>query len=230
MKFWTWTEIKARLDKELDLDDYDGLVDETELLSYTNDAIDDAEGHILTLHEDYFLTPADLTLVDTESEIAFPSDIYAGKIRAIIYKNGTDVYEVKRVKSWKRFLEYRLARTTTTNTEKYQYFLVNATAGAPKIVLTPAAYESGTLMEAWYIRNANRLTTGADKCDIPEFIQFILWHVKATVLGKDGHPMAARAMEQAAYFREHMISTLTNMTLDNDNEIEADLSHYSESV
>jgi hypothetical protein len=230
VKFWTWAEIKARLTKELDIDlDYDGLVDDEELLNYTNDAIDEAESHILSLHEDYFLSKDDLTLVNGTDEYDPPSNIYASKIRDLVYHKDTDVYRIPRVKNWHKFLAYREGRVTSSNNLPYAYFIVNNTAGSPKILFTPPAYEDGQLVEVWYIRNANRLTGDADVCDIPEFIQFILWHVKSAVLGKDGHPAFAAASQKLDFWRAQMIQTLENMVIDNQNEIEPDYSHYEES-
>jgi hypothetical protein len=230
MKFWTWTEILARLEKELDLDlDYDGLTDETELLNLTNDAIEEAESHIVELNEDYFLKRGTITLVNGQEDYTLPTDCYATKIRGLVYFNNTVVYEIPRIRDWHKFLKYRLARVNTASNEEYRYFLYNDTAGTPELRFSPVPYENGTYVEIWYIRQANRLTTGADKCDIPQFIQFILWHVKAQVLGKDGHPMFQAASSKLDFWRQQMISTLENSVNDGNNEIEPDLSHYDES-
>lgn len=230
MKYWTWTEILARLRKELDLDDYDGLVDETELMNYANDAIDDAESEIMGIHEDYFITKADITLVVGTEAYDVPADIYANKFRALIYHKSGKIYPVERIRDWNKFQEWRYRRDNSSSTDCYKWFLVNTTAGSPKIYISPPAQEAGAVIEAWYIRNANRLTTGADKCDIPEFIQFILSYVKREVYGKDGHMLYPHATEATAMWRSKMIDTLTGMVLDNDNEVEPDWSHYEEST
>jgi len=230
MKYWTWTEILARLKKELDLDDYDGLVDDTELLNYANDAIDDAESEIMGIREDYFLTKADLTLVVGTEYYDVPADIYANKIRGLVYHKDKKIYPVERIRDWRKFREWRFRKDNATSTDFYKYFIVNTTAGSPKILLSPPAQEAGANIEMWYIRNANRLTTGADKCDIPEFIQFILNYVKEQVYGKDGHHMYQPTAAATNMWRAKMIDTLTDMVQDNDNEIEPDLTHYEEAT
>jgi hypothetical protein len=230
MKTWTWTEILARIKAEMSLDDSDGLVTDAELLDYANDAIDDAESEIMGIKEDYFLTKDTMTLVVGTEEYAMPSDIYANKLRGVVYFKGTEVYPVTRVKDWNKFLEYRYSKTWASSTWRYKYMLLNTTPGSPKMLLSPPAQEAGAVIERWYIRNANRLTTGADKLDIPEFIQFILSYIKNEVYAKDGHPLYAKSSEAVAMWRAKMIDTLTDMVQDGDNEIEPDFSHYEEST
>lgn len=229
-KFWTWTEVWAKIKSELDIDDEDDFIDETEAISYANDAIDEAEAEICTIYEDYFLTRGEITLVQGQDSYDLPTTIYAHKIRGIVYYNGSDIYQVKRIRDWKKFLEYRLARYNQTNTEEYYFFIGNTTPGSPKIIFSPPAYEDGQLMEIWHIRQANRLATGTDVIDIPEFHTFVMDYLRERVEAKRaaGGPRHQVADQKLALSRQRMIDTLTAMVPDGQNEIEADTSTYDE--
>lgn len=232
-KYWTWAQIKAKLARELELGDLgsEDFIDETELLGYANDAIDDAEAEIHAIYEDYFLTRTALTLVDGTDTYALPTNIYAMKIRSVIYFSGSNVYEVKRVRDWKKFLDYRLDRANSTAGCDYRYFVVNTTSGTPQITLSPAAYESGAVCEIWHLRNANRLEADADICDIPEFAGYVFDYVREKVLFKEqaGTPKHQKAALDLEATKVRMVETLTAMVPDSNNEIEVDLSaHYGD--
>ncbi len=121
---------------------------------------------------------------------------------------------------------YQTARVSPNANDYYRYFLINATAGAPRIILSPPAQESGAVMKCWYIRTVQPFTTGASKCDIPEFKQFIMDHIKVKVYGKDGHYLLEKAAKDKEDTKTLMINTLTEMVPDADNEIQPDFSHY----
>jgi hypothetical protein len=230
MRYWTWAEIKEKVERDLDLEDED-FIREGELLALANEAIDEAEAEIHTLYEDYFLKKTTIAVVANDSAFSIPtylSDIYGDKIRRIIYQQGSSstVYTVDRLRDWRKFEDKAIADTGST-LDLYRYMLVNQTAGAPQILLVPAARESGTLT-VWYLRNANRLTADADVCDIPEFINFVISHIKCRVLHKEGNPNYSEALERLEAERARMASTLAARVPDADNEIEMDLSAYED--
>lgn len=228
-EYLTWEAMWDRMSEgEMDLAGTD-FVDEEEVKGFANDAIDEAESLIHTIYEDYFLDKAYLTLVNGEEDVDLPTNIYAMKIRAIIYDNGSSVYEIKRIRELKKFLQYRLAKQNTGTSGTYSYFLTNATAGEPKVTFSPPAQEDSTEnVEVWFLRNANRLTFPEDKCDIPEFVQFIYDYVRVKVYTKEGHFALPVAQQALAETRQRMIATLTEMVPDNDNEMQPDLSFYRE--
>lgn len=227
MKYWTWSEIREKIEQECDLEDED-FVRREELLAYCNEAIDEAEAEIHTLYEDYFLKYQNVAVSANDEEFDLPADIYAHKIRRLIFKEsgGTTTYTVNRIKDWKKFEEKAVADTQVT-TDLYQYILVNATAGSPKITLVPKSRESGTLV-IWYLRNANRLVNDSDICDIPEFINFIFSHMKVKVFGKEGHPGYQQALERLETERQRMTGVLQQMVPDADNDLEMDTSYYTD--
>lgn len=230
MKYWTWSEIRAKIERECDLEDEDFIRTE-ELLDYANEAIDEAEAEIHSLYEDYFLKKVDIPIVANDELLSIPSllpDIYADKIRRVIFKDSgtTTTYTVNRIKDWHKFEQKAVADTQLT-TDLYQYFLVNTTPGTPQIMLVPKSREAGTLV-VWYLRNANRLAVDADICDIPEFINFIFSHMKMKVYAKEGHPGYQEALERLEAERERMVSVLASRVPDADNEIEMDTSFYQD--
>lgn len=230
MKYWTWLEIRQKVERECDLESED-FVRRAELLEYCNEAIDEAEAEIHALYEDYFLKYTSIPVVSGDELFSISTlipDIYADKIRRIIFteNDGITNYTVKRVKDWRKFEEKALSDSYLT-TDLYQYFIVNQTPGNPQLLLIPKANETGT-MTVWYLRNANRLVNDSDKCDIPEFINFIFAHMRVKVFGKEGHPSYQEALERLETERNRMVAVLSSRVPDADNEIEMDLSYYDD--
>lgn len=227
MRAWTYSEIKDKVQKDLDLQD-EGFIQTPELMEYCNEAIDEAEAEIHKLHEDYFLTSTSFTWVAGTADYAMPTDIYSNKIRAIIYKSGTDIYEIKRVRGEKKFLDITDTNNFGTNDE-YRYFIKNASASAGvKVSFVPAPRDSGSLATVWYIRNANRITQNSDTLDIPEFANFVIQFMKVRCYEKEMHPNLQVAIQILQQQRKMMVDTLTEMVVDDDTEVPMDLSHYWE--
>jgi len=230
MRYWTWAEIKTKIEQECDLEDED-FVRESELLSYANEAIDEAEAEIHGLYEDYFLKPVDIPVTVGDELISITDnipDIYADKIRRIIFTltGSTTTYPVTRLKDWHKF-EQKAVFDTQSTTDLYQYFPINSTPGNPQIMLVPKMRESGTL-KVWYLRNANRLTVSTDICDIPEFVNFVMAFMKVKVYQKEGHPGLDEATAKLEQQRQQMTSSLQARIPDADNGLEMDMSYYED--
>jgi len=225
-EYWTWQKIRDKIENDLDLQS-EVFISQDELLAYANEAIREAEAEIHGIYEDYFLNRVQLTLVQGQEEYDLPTDIYAHKIRRMVYRNGTKVYTVDRIKDWRKFEEYALEMINQSSVT-YNYFIINSTAGAPKILLSPPAKEVGPLITIWYLRSANILVNLTDICDIPEFVNFVLEYMKVRCYEKEGHPNLPKAMADLEQQRQQMTSSLGSMVPDAHNEIEADLALYSE--
>jgi len=228
-RYWTYAEIKQKIEADLDLEK-EIFVDDSELMGYVNEAIDFCEGKIHTLYEDYFLAKSAVTLVSGTNEYLLPSDIYANKIRVIIYKNQGDVYPIKRVRSAKKILNAELDVAGNSGASRYEYFIVNQTPGQPKIYLTPDVLEDGERVFYWYLRQANRIFDEADICDIPEFVYYVIQYAKERICFKEGHPNYPLERERLDEIEVEMLGTLAEMVPDEDNEIEADFSVYEDMV
>jgi hypothetical protein len=224
MSFMTYGDIRNKILRDLDLED-EIFITADELLGYVNEAIDEAEAEIHTLYEDYFLARATLTLVSGQEAYALPANMYAHKIRRILYRNGTETRAIPRLRDWKKFEVYTQALANATGTA-YEYFIDNTTSGAPKIILSPTPTEDGPYVTIWYLRNAAALAVEADVCDIPEFVQFVIQYAKVRCYEKEGHPNLGGAVQYLERQRQLMNATLSSMVADGSTEIEPDMTFY----
>ena len=227
MKFWTWSEIRTKVERDLDLESETFITSE-ELLGYANEAIDEVERQVLTLCEDYFLSRSTISLVSGTEEYSLPANIYANKIRQIVYRNGQDVWKIKRIRDWDKFSIYESEKTNTSNSSYYGFFLLNSVAGAPKLLLAPTPLESGPYLQVWYIRNANELCLDTDVCDIPEAVHYVMAYMKVKCHEKDMNPNLGKAVADLALQREDTMKTLAEMFPDNENTLEADTRLYDD--
>lgn len=230
MRDWTYTELKTKVENDLDLTNEVSLT-AAEWLGYFNEAIDEAEAeiHKLGLEDEYFLDSATLSLVTNTSAYAMPTNIYANKIRGVVYASGYNIYPVTRLRGQNKFSAIAEINYEASGTAPYQYFFSNPAASGRRINLIPPAREtSSTVLTIWFIRNATRMTTGADVLDIPEFANFVMSFVKVKLLQKEGDSRVEIEAMNLAGQRKLMIDTLTEMVPDEDNEIPADTSHYEE--
>jgi hypothetical protein len=228
MQYWTYAEIKDKVQKDLGIEQEEFVV-ASELLGYCNEAIDEAEAEIHTIYEDYFLTKATINLVSGTNTYDLPTDIYANKIRGIMYKNGEVMYPLRRIRFSDKFADI-MSTEEFNPAGRYRYILMNASATSGiQIEVVPTPRDSITEgLTIWYLRNANRLSADTDYCDIPEFIHFVIQFMKLRVYEKEGHPntqLAAGLLDQQ---RRQMVGTLTNKIVDEDTEIEKDLSIYED--
>lgn len=223
MKLWTYAELRDKVLKDLDLEDEIFITPE-ELLGYFNEAVDVVEALIHTLYEDYYFTEANIALVEGQATYDLPGDIYAFKIRAINYTNGTDKYEIKK---WR----YPLAQIPFVDSQDdYQYLPFNSSAGGYQIKMIPSSREtSASNVTIYYIRNAAVLEDEASICDLPELaINFLLQLVKQRCYEKEGHPNTSKAIDDSEKLRALMVDTLSNMMDDENNAIIKDVEFYTD--
>lgn len=232
MRDWTYTELKTKVENDLDLVN-EVSITSVEWLGYFNEAIDEAEAeiHKLGLEDEYFLDSAFLALVSGTSAYAMPTNIYANKIRGIVYQNGGEIYPVNRVRGQNKFSQIADIEYENNSQMAFQYFFSNPAASGRRINILPTpTVTSSSIMKVWFIRNATRMTTGADVLDIPEFANFVLSFVKVRILQKEGDSRVELEAMNLAAQRKLMVDTLTEMVPDEENTIPADVSHYEEHI
>lgn len=234
MTRFTLNQIITRLQRECDLETEDFIGDE-ELIDVINDAIDTCEANIHTLgrEQEYFLADAYISLVNGQAEYSLPTNIYANKIKQILYRNGEEIYRVMKYRDLNRFLSLEVDKAQESALEQFKYILLhNSATDGYKIRLTPTPRASLTNgLHIWYIRNANRLALPADICDIPEFVQYIYAAAKVYIYGKDGtDPRVQTAIADRDAQLKLLQETLGEMIPDGDDHLVSDYSHYEEST
>ena len=230
MRYWTYEEIKNKVEKDIGIEQEEFIV-ASELLGYCNEAIDEAESEIHDLYEDYFLTYMNVNMVEGTENYALPTDIYADKIRGILHKDNNLIYPVDRIRFSNKFEDIMDSKVNNPS-GRYRYFLLNRSASEGiQLEIVPSPRTSITNgLKMWYIRNANRMVNDSDLCDIPEFVGFVLQYMKTMVYEKEGHPNAPSAIAKLEKLRVRMTSSLRNKVIDGDTEIEKDLDIYEEMV
>jgi hypothetical protein len=234
MQYKTYLEIRNRVERDLDLQEETWITPE-EMIGYCNEAIDACEAEIHTIYEDYFLTTATISLVAGTFKYDLPTNIYANKIRQIVYDDGSTIYSVRRLRIKDTFELTQIADNYKT-TDFYKYWITNdSAADKPRLRLVPKPDESGTdRLTVYYLRNANKIDesdlTAADATvvDIPEFYTYVVKYMKAECYKKEGHPNMAQALQDLEVERRRMLDTLSNMVPDGENQIEMDLTHYED--
>ena len=224
-QFETWATFKAKVERDLDIQG-EVFIRPDELLGYANEAIDEAEAEIFGLNQDYFLARDGINLVPDTTSYPLPDNIFAKKIRRIVYNNGSSVYAVKHLKDWHKFESLALSEQFIT-ADVYRYMLVNTTPGSPEIIISPNPSESAKL-DIWFTRNANRMVDNTSIVDIPECLTFLIQFVKVRVYEKEGHPNFAAAVSILEQQRALMRQKLADSVPDADNELEHDYSVYTD--
>jgi len=215
----TYSQLKTYLEQELDLQD-ETFITPNELMAYFNEAVDMIEAAIHNIYEDYFLTNAVLPITSGVAGCTLPSDIYAQKIRKILYNdNGSLKYEIRRLKKLEDILYIQ-------PTDLYAYVILNSSTSGLALTLYPTPQDTNTNITIWYIRNAKRFTSDSDVCDIPEFTNVLVQFVRWKCLNKEGHPDTAQAGSDLDRMRQEMVDTLTARVPDEDNFVLKDTTFY----
>ena len=238
-KFWTFNEILTKVELDSDTQD-ESFMTFDEHVGNFNEAVDEAEADINSTDQEYALQEAYLTVVSGTAEYSLPNDIYAQRIRAVIHDDGQNIYEIKRIPRLRKFLKVHLERQSG-NSDNLRYFIKHGSSSdGYKLVLVPTpSFSSSTRIKMWFIRNLNRVplsTEGSEAasratvCDIPEFVNFIIAFMKERVYAKEerGSPSHQAAKLEVEAQRKQMVDTLTERFVDDDNEVEQDLSSYME--
>lgn len=221
MAQFTKAQIKTKIEQALDLQE-EIFIEPTELDEYINDGIREAEAVIHTIYEDYMLTKASIPLTAGQSDFSLPADIYANKIRALIYNDGTETYQLKRVRQFKDI-------PLIQDEELYLFLITNSGASGTKLTLFPKSRVThSTALTCWYLRQAKQLVDDTDVCDIPEFMSFVIQHAKVRCMEKEGHPLLDNARQDLERQRQLMTETLTAMVVDEDNKVLMDTGIYEE--
>lgn len=228
----TLLDIKEHVKDDLDLQE-ETFVEDIDITRWANEGIAVAESQIHTLYEDYFLVEADpIQIALGENLVDYPSDIYANKIRKIIFSDGlgnsTTTHEVKRQRNLIAAKEKDIYGSDTS-VPILTYVPYNPMGTGRKLRLFPQSGRGGYLY-IFYIRNVKKLVTDTDVLDIDEFERFIIQYVKTQAYLKDGDPRADDSKILEEQFKGDMVNTLSRMVPDGDNELDMDFDSYTDQV
>jgi hypothetical protein len=238
MAYWSLAEVKSKVDKDLDLEN-ETIVQDSEFVSYVNDAIRDVAAEIskLGVEDLYYHTKELFPVTQNVAEYNLPTDIFKNKIVEFVYDDGTEIRRIKRLRGRDLYTKMQALEKYPTSTRAYFYAIFNykpSIGDKLRLIPTPVS-SSATNFTMYYIRQAEELALdddGTGLVDCPEeFIQFLLAFVKVKCLLKEpGHPLTQIAMADEDRCRKLMVQTLTDQVQDSDNTIPLDLSHYEEST
>lgn len=218
MTYWTWGEIRAKVEKDHDIQEDPTFLAENELLEYLNEAIDKAEQHFIKL-PDYFLASTTLSLTAGQRDYALPEDIYAYKIRKLMHDE--DRYEIKELRNLadRPYIEQ-------SGSSAYCYKIINNRGAAPVLRFYPTPGSDSTLTLD-YIRNASRIDPqlGDDQeVDIPEAMGFIFAYLEWKLKVKEKIPFEiTEAKARMAEEKQDLIDSLAVRIDDENNEVEPDV-------
>ena len=223
----TLLEIRDRLKDDLDLHE-EHWKNDGQLNDLINKSVRKAFRKIIAIHEDYFLSQANVVITAVENEIDYPSNIYANKIKSIHFLWNNSAVEIKPVRRFDSTI--MLSSIVSDNSSPYRNWLaIDDLTDGKKIKLFPATGYAGTL-SLWYIREPRLLVDDTDVCDIDEFTEFVVQCTKAAYYALDGDPRYQIEKMEEKELERDLINTLTNMTIGNDDTVVADYSHYEDSV
>ena len=226
----TLTVLMNKVKSDLDLEDeINPFTNNKDLRRFFNDSIQDAEAEIHNIFEDYFLAETDLTMTSGSSLVSMPTDIFANKIRKLMYFHPTlsQRYTIN-------FLRNLQTIMSVDSSDNYKYRIINDTddGGVPKIKLFPDSQETSTNLKCYYLRNAKTFdidgSDDSENVDIPEFERFLVARVKMFVYEKDSDPRFQVAQIETERYRKMMVETLSRSRPDDDSLIQPDYSFYDD--
>lgn len=175
-QLWTYGKMKQKILRDLDLED-ETFITPDELIGYFNEGLNEAASEILALNEDYFLAKAYLPVMQGVQDYALPYNIYANKIRGIMYQNGAVRYPITQFRRKAKFEEISFSEQYA-HEDWYKYLLTNDIPGQTKLVLHPPSRETAILSPyasrfvpfiMWYTRDCNRIPLIGEWCN-PELM------------------------------------------------------------
>lgn len=214
----------------------DQWLDDVLIDRYINKAVRAAHRKIVRLYEDYFLASTTVTISADQDEIDFPSDLYANKLRSLIYFDGSVgsssvVSEFSLVKNLSSVLAGNLLYGDLETQAYHRYWMPSdESVSDRKIKLFPQKGQAGNVLIS-YIRRPVTMAADTDICPILEFSDYVLQKAKELALETDSDPRYTETVAKLQELEQEMLDTLSNRTItDDSSEVSQDLSFYGDSV
>lgn len=221
----TRAQIRTRIRTEMDLLDEPGVSD-AEINYAIQEAMRVVSAQVLGLYEDYFLTRATLSIVSGSSDVAYPTDIWANKVRALVYRSNGIVTEVRRRKDTNNFYKAEnQAQFGIWSPDVATYVPMDS---AMRLFPTPTETTANALV-CWYIRDANAMDDDSDSCDIPEWEHVVVAYAEDVIAtNKPGLGDSAKTGKKLASLMAIMQASLSNRSPDDWDFVAKDTTVYEE--
>lgn len=214
---WTLDRLTTKIQADLQLH-AEVFVQASDIKSFINDAIDDAEELIIDSFSDFFISFQDYTVTAGQSQLDFPSDIYELRTRGMYYdKNSFSQDPNSGV--WYKVKKIPLETISTVYSQDfYQYRTVNDQQAGPKIQIFPDIRSDSTgRFRLWYIRKARRLDALTDVLEPGLRPQFILSHAKIAILQKEGSDMLPLEIQKFGEQKKKLLDSLSRVSDDDED-------------
>lgn len=215
MRTWTKQEFIDKIELEHDLQG-ESFISPDEMTNYINEGIDWAESIVIGLYEDYYLDRTAWLAITDETDL--PTYIYANKLRKVeIAASNVAPYNSR-----------QLFKNSNLDENFVGYNIFHRAGETPKLVLEniPDGYNYYRLT---FTRNANRVVNGNDIIDLPEIANYYaMQFVKTRCYQKERDPMSFKSSEEIMAMREALESTLSSITNDGSDQLQADMSFYQD--
>lgn len=226
---WTLIRIidKVRDDLELHAEDF---VTKADLIQFVHDAIDDAEEIVIDCFSDFLLNFEYPDVTAGATEIPLPADLYESRLRGVFYSQSGFTAGIKTGDSYK-LKRMRLEDAGSSNTgDAYEYRLINNSQGEQKLFVYPAITETSDSTYkpflTWYIRKFIRPTEDSDVLDKGLRIQYILSHVKCSVMQKEGNVLLDVETGKLMKQEDKLKNSLSRLTDDDEGTL-MEISDYA---
>lgn len=156
--------ISQKVMVDLDLQD-ETFIQPDEMVGYANEGLKECFGEILGLRQNYFLSKWFVPCVAGNDLFILPPNIYANKVRGVIYQNGSIIYTMKQMRE-KNLFENIAYVNQYGLSDEYRYLVRNDIPGVPCMQLTPPSRETAIFppttspflpMIVYFIREHNRI-------------------------------------------------------------------------
>jgi hypothetical protein len=231
MTYKTFGTLKTKIQRETDTEDEE-FVTADEIKDYFQEAVDECAAQIYKIWPlacQYFekLTKYDLEV--GQQNVTLPSDMYARAITRLVFKGNGKVFTVRRMKQNRRYELMAQIDQDGDQGDYYMYYFDNASSAVQQLQLWPTSKDEGEdILWMWYVRQPIQIVDDDSKIDVPEFYYYITSYVKWKIYDKEGSVKAVDAKVELEKNKALMLSTLDEMTPDEDNLIESDTSAYEE--
>lgn len=213
---WNYGRIREKIVKDMGLEE-ETFVTPDEMRGYVNEGISHAESHIHTLRgddDDYLLTEMNIELQPQQNLYPFPDNIYANKIRSFFALSSDNFkFEIRKIKHRAKFSTVDNDSYVTSPYHFYFYIIDNQI----KIIPTPT---NPVMTILSYKKKANIMENEESICDIPQFINYILFYTKHQIAIKEENPLRIAEFEkEKTLWERRMINTLTDQTDEDEDDI-----------